>query len=78
MNKFSVRQVNDATARLSRQSNAAIEQVLVNARRLEIEPLVQACQDELRIRGSLNLNAAEAEQTSAISARIAGKALSEV
>jgi hypothetical protein len=78
MNKFSVAQVNDAIARLSRQSNTAIEQVLVNARRLEIEPLVQACQDELRMRGSLNLSAAEAERTSKISARIAGRALSEV
>jgi hypothetical protein len=78
MNKFSVVQVNDAIARLSRQSNASIEQVLVNARRLGTEPLVQACQDELRMRGSLNLSKADAEQTSDISARVAGKALSEV
>ena len=78
MKKFSPAQVKSAIDRLPRQSNASIEQVLVNARRLEIEPLVEACENELRTRGSLNLSGAEAEQALEISARITGKALSEV
>ncbi len=78
MYKVNPLQVNGAIDRLPRQSNASVEQVLANARRLGIEPLVQACQDELRTRGSLNLSTADAEQTSKISAKIAGKALSEV
>ena len=58
--------------------NTSIEQALVNARRLDIKALVEACQYELRARGSLNLPTAEAERTSTISAKVAGKALSEV
>jgi hypothetical protein len=57
MNKFGAPKVDDAIARLSRQRNESIERVLVNAR------LVQACQDELRMRGSLNLSTEDAEQT---------------
>ncbi len=78
MKKFSPAQVKSALDRLPRQSNASIDQVLVNARRLEIEPLVDACESELRTRGSLKLSGAEAEQAVAISAAVAGKALSEV
>ena len=77
MNKSSA-QVNGAIDRLPRQSNASIAQVLANARRLGIEPLVQACQDELRTRGSLNLTKEDAERTSEITVRVAGKTLSEV
>ena len=40
------------------KTSGKIEQVLVNARRLEIEPLVEACENELRTRGSLNLSGA--------------------
>jgi hypothetical protein len=75
MNKFNAAQAID---RLPRQSNASIKQVLENARRLGIEPLIQACLDELRTRGSLNLTKEEAERTSEISAKIASKTLSEV
>jgi hypothetical protein len=67
MKKFSPAQVKSAVDRLPRQSNASIDQVLVNARRLEIEPLVEACQSELRTRGSLKLSGAEAEQALEIS-----------
>jgi hypothetical protein len=67
-----------AIDRLPRQSNASIEQVLANARRLGFEVLVQAAQDELRARGSLTLTKEDAEQTAKISAKVADKALSEV
>jgi hypothetical protein len=68
----------NAIARLPQQSNASISQVLVNARRLNSDPLVQACQDELQARGSLNLNEADAKHAAGISAKTAGRSLSEV
>jgi hypothetical protein len=67
-----------AIDRLPRQATRSVEQVLVNARRLGLEPLVQACQEELRARGSLILTAAEAELSATVSARVAGKGLAEV
>lgn len=78
MIKLNAAQVQTAIDRLPRQSNASIVQVLANARRLEIEALAHACQDELRTRGSLTLNATEAEEACKISARVTGKALSEI
>jgi hypothetical protein len=76
--KLSSIQVDAAIGRLPRQSNASIKQVLANARRLGEDLIAQACEDELRMRGSLDLSRESAEQTSEISARIAGKALAEV
>jgi hypothetical protein len=67
-----------AIDRLPGQSNASIEQVLANARRLSMVTLVEACQDELRTRGSLTLSKEDAEQAASVSSRISGKALSEV
>jgi hypothetical protein len=75
---FSSDQIRRAIDRLPQQSNASVKQVLENANRLGIEPLVQACQAELRVRGALNLSREAAEQWSQISSRIAGKDLSEV
>jgi hypothetical protein len=70
---------NKAIDRLPRQSNASVEQVLVNARRLGMMTLAQACQDELRTRGgSLTLTKEDAEQAASVSSRIYGKPLSEV
>jgi len=71
-------QIDCAIDRLTTQSNASIKQVLANARRLGSELLAQACQNELRARGSLDLSAEDAEHASKISARVAGNALSEV
>ena len=67
-----------AIDRIPHQSNASVEQVLANARRLGMATLVRACQHELRTRGSLTLTKEDAEQAARLSARIAGKALSEV
>ena len=78
MNGIDPAQVDRAIARLSRQSSAAIEQVLLNSRRLENSALAQACEEELRARGSLKLGAADAEQAARNSERAAGKSLSEV
>jgi uncharacterized protein (DUF4415 family) len=68
----------NAIARLPQQSNASVSQVLVNARRLNSDSLVQACQDELQVRGSLNLNEADAKRAAGISAKTAGRTLSEI
>jgi hypothetical protein len=75
VSKFSTDRAID---RLPIQSNASIEQVRVNASRLGEDALVQACQDELRTRGSLNLTREDAEQAVKISTTVAGKTLSEV
>jgi hypothetical protein len=77
-NQGSAAQINTAVARLPRQSNASIGQVLINARRLGIEPLAEACEAELRTRGALVLTQAEAERTADIGAGQEGKALAEV
>jgi len=63
VNKVSLAQVNSVIDRLPRQSNMSIEQVLANSRRLKIDALIQACQEELQTRGSLNLSTTtDAEQ----------------
>jgi hypothetical protein len=55
-----------------------LKQVLANASRLAENLIVQACEYELRTRGSLELSKESAGQASEISTRIAGKALAEV
>jgi hypothetical protein len=67
-----------AIDRLPRQATRSVEQVLVNARRLGLEPLIQACQEELRARGSLVLSEDDAKLAATVSARVAGKAVGEV
>lgn len=71
-------QIEKAIARLPKQSNASIEQTRLNALRQKIDELVAACQAELRSRGSLNLNTADAEEAAKICARVSGKQLTEV
>lgn len=76
--KLTSAQISVAIERLPRQSSASIKQVLVNAQRLLETLIVEACQDELRTRGSFDLTAEAAEQACKISARIDGRALAEV
>lgn len=78
MKKLNPAQVDAAIGRLPRQSSASIKQVLANASRLAENMIVQACEDELRTRGALDLSRESAEQASEISIRIAGKVLAEV
>jgi len=70
--------VNAAIARLPRQSNASVEQVMANAHRQGLEALADACREELHVRGSLTLDASGAVQAAKISDRVAGKVLREV
>ncbi len=71
-------QIEAAIAKLPRQSNASIAQVLSNAQRLKIDPLAEACREELRTRGSLVLTTADAERIAEIESRVADLALREV
>ena len=70
--------VEAAISKLPRQSNASIEKVLANARRLGVDALVAACREELRTRGSLVLTAADAERVAEIEGRVANMALRDV
>jgi hypothetical protein len=72
------KQVAAAIKRLPRQASASIRQILENAGRLGEELIVEACQEELRARGTLDLTKEGAEQASEIATRIAGKVLAEV
>jgi hypothetical protein len=70
--------VQAAIDRLPQQASSSIEQVIVNARQQGLDDLVEACQEELRVRGALTLSASDAEQAAKIGARVAGMALREV
>jgi hypothetical protein len=78
MQKVVSAQVEAAIAKLPRQSNVSIEQVLANAQRLKIDALAEACREELRTRGSLVLTTADAERIAEIESRVADLALREV
>ncbi len=78
MQNVATAQVEAAITKLPRQSNASIEQVLANARRLKIDLLAEACREELRTRGSLVLTAADAERIAEIESRVADLALRDV
>jgi hypothetical protein len=71
-------QVSKAIARLPKQSNAAIQRVLENARRAERDDLISACQQELQRRGSLDLTDDAATHAARLNATVAGKNLQEV
>ena len=68
----------DALARLPQQASESVKATLENARRAGLDALVAACEQELRVRGSLTLNAADAAQAARVSAAVAGKSLQEV
>lgn len=67
-----------ATARIQSQASSAIKAVLVNAKAQKLPDLVEACEAELRLRGSLDLTSQQAVLAAAASERIAGKPLTEV
>ena len=71
-------QTQQAIARLKAQSTASIRQVLENARRAANDGLAEACEGELRIRGSLQMSGADAKQAILAEERTAGKSLAEV
>jgi len=68
----------DALARLPNQSSGSIRTTLENARRAGLDELVVACEQELRVRGSLNLSADDAAHAASVNAAVAGKSLQEV
>ncbi len=72
------KQIQAAIARVPSQGSAAIKAVLVNAKTQKLTPLMEACETELKLRGSLDLSADQAALAITASARIVGKTLSEV
>ena len=75
---ISPRQVEQAKARLPVQANSAVRRVLENARRLGCEVLVEACRQELRSRGGLDLNDEDAAHAARVSTAVADKSLRQV
>lgn len=75
---FSEQQVDRAISRLSSGSNRSINQVMENARTGGSARLVEACEDELATRGSLDLTREGAERAAEISARTAAMELAQV
>jgi hypothetical protein len=74
----SSKQIQAAIGRLPQQASAAIKQVLANARVQNLPLLIEACDAELKLRGTLVLTADTAAQAAEIAARVAGKPLREV
>ena len=71
-------QIRTAIARLPAQSNSAIAQVLKNARAQTDHDLVQACEAELALRGSLQLSDEMAGRSVAAQMKVKDKGLREV
>lgn len=71
-------QIERAIARIPEQSNTSIKQVMENAKRASAGRLVEACEAELRARGTLDLTAETAKLAVSAAARTAGKSLAEV
>jgi hypothetical protein len=71
-------QTERAIGRLQGQSSASIKLVLENAKRASNDALTDACEKELRIRGSFEMSEAEAKQMVEAIGRSAGKSLLEV
>ena len=78
VNPTGPKHVADALARLPNQSSESVKATLENARRAKLDELVAACEQELRVRGSLNLSANDAAHAATVSAGVAGKSLQEV
>ena len=74
----SSKQIQAAITRLPQQASAAVKQVLANARVQKLPSLIDACDAELKLRGTLVLTADAAAQAAEIGARVAGKPLQEV
>ncbi len=68
----------EALARLPNQASESIKTTLENARRARLDALVAACEQELRVRGSLTLSANDAALAARVNAAVAGKSLQEV
>ncbi len=77
MPPFDTKHVRDAIGRVPSQSNQQIETVLAQARSRSIAPLTDACEQELRLRGSLKLSAEDAARATAISVAVQGKTSAE-
>ncbi len=74
----SSKQIQAAITRLPQQASAAVKQVLANARVQNLPALIEACDAELKLRGTLVLTADTAAHAAEIAARVAGKPLQEV
>jgi hypothetical protein len=77
MPPFDNKHVHDAIGRVPGQSNQQIETVLAQARSKGITKLTDACEEELRLRGSLKLTAEEAARANTISRAVQGKSSAE-
>ena len=71
-------QTDRAVVRLRGQSTASVRQVLTNARRAASERLAEACEEELRIRGSFEMTEADAAGALVAEERTADKSMEEV
>jgi hypothetical protein len=77
MPPFDTKHVQDAIGRVPRQSNQQIETVLAQARGKHIAALTDACEQELRARGSWKLSAEDAVRAAAASQTVQGKTVTE-
>jgi hypothetical protein len=78
MPPFDAKHVKDAIGRVPGQSNQQIETVLAQARTKSIASLSDVCEQELRLRGSLKLNAEDAARAAAISLTVQDKTPAEI
>jgi hypothetical protein len=72
------RTVDDAIARLPGQSNAQVRTVLKNAQQRDAQRLVDACEQELKLRGPAALDADKARQAVEHARLVEGKGLEDV
>jgi len=70
--------IQSAISRLPQQASSAVTQVLANARRAKLAPLIEACEAELKLRGSLTMSAPDAARAAEVSVRVAGLPADEV